>query len=64
MLYEVIPCGDPGRSARVTTRHHDHLRAKGSEQPDDPDRGLVEFRATYRRKGEKMVHHELAEFRT
>ena len=25
--------------------------------------GTVEFRATYRRNGEKMVHHELAEFR-
>ncbi len=29
----------------------------------DPDRGTVEFRATYRRRGEKLVHHERAEFR-
>ena len=25
--------------------------------------GKVEFRATYRRDGERMVHHEIAEFR-
>ena len=29
----------------------------------DPDRGNVEFRAHYRRRGEKLVHHERAEFR-
>ncbi|MEZ5541823.1 MAG: YchJ family protein [Pseudomonadota bacterium] len=31
--------------------------------PADGDNGTVEFRATYRRKGEKIVHHERAEFR-
>lgn len=29
----------------------------------DPDLGSVEFRAHYRRRGEKLVHHERAEFR-
>jgi len=31
--------------------------------PADGTTGTVEFRATYRRKGEKIVHHERAEFR-
>jgi SEC-C motif-containing protein len=29
----------------------------------DADSGKVEFRATYRRDGEHLVHHEIAEFR-
>jgi len=31
--------------------------------PEGSSTGTVEFRATYRRKGEKIVHHERAEFR-
>ena len=31
--------------------------------PPAGNSGTVEFRATYRRNGEKMLHHELAEFR-
>ena len=30
---------------------------------DEGNRGKVEFRATYRREGERLTHHELAEFR-
>jgi len=31
--------------------------------PADENRGSVEFRASYRRRGEHLVHHERAEFR-
>jgi SEC-C motif-containing protein len=34
-----------------------------SDVPEGATTGMVEFRATYRRKGEKVVHHERAEFR-
>ncbi len=34
-----------------------------SADSEDPSRGMVEFRARYRRRGEKLVHHERAEFR-
>jgi SEC-C motif-containing protein len=34
-----------------------------TDTADNADNGKVEFRATYRRNGEKMLHHELAEFR-
>ncbi len=31
--------------------------------PANKNTGIVEFKATYRRQGEKLVHHERAEFR-
>ena len=34
-----------------------------SADPDNSNRGSVEFRAHYTLKGEKHIHHELAEFR-
>ena len=34
-----------------------------SDVPPGSSTGMVEFRATYRRKSEKIVHHERAEFR-
>jgi SEC-C motif-containing protein len=34
-----------------------------SADSNNPDHGSVEFRARYRRRGERLVHHERAEFR-
>jgi len=34
-----------------------------TRDPDNPNRGTVEFRAHYRMHGARHVHHELAEFR-
>ena len=34
-----------------------------TKDTSNANNGKVEFRATYRRNGEQLVHHELAEFR-